>query len=82
MKQIFLNSKKPVGGVCASQDWSQKIPLAKIIFFYKRDILRKHPQIAKKTGSKSEKYKFTNIFSRFFQRGQFSLKGFKQNPMN
>ena len=48
MEQIFLNSKKPVGGVCASQDWSQKIPLAKMIFFYKRDILRKHPQIAKK----------------------------------
>ena len=32
-EKIFLNSKKPVGGVCASQDWSQKIPLAKIIFF-------------------------------------------------
>ena len=41
-------SKKPVRGVCASQDWSQKNPLAKLILFYKRDILRKHPQIAKK----------------------------------
>ena len=48
MKTNIFNSKKPVGGVCASQDWSQKIPLAKMIFFYKRDILRKHPQIAKK----------------------------------
>merc|ERR1711947_43833 len=25
--------KKPVGGVCSSQDWSQKIPLAKRILF-------------------------------------------------
>ena len=48
MKTNIFNSKKPVGGVCASQDWSQKIPLAKIIFFYKRNILRKHPQMAKK----------------------------------
>ena len=57
MRVIFLLKKikkkwgknaKLVGGVCASQDWSQKIPLAKMIFFYKRDILRKHPQIAKK----------------------------------
>ena len=48
MKKIIFNSKKPVGGVCASQDWSQKIPLAKMIIFYKRDILRKYPQIAKK----------------------------------
>ena len=46
MKKIFLNSKKPVGGICASQDWSQKNPLAKIISFYKMDILRKDPQIA------------------------------------
>ena len=82
MKKNIFNSKKPVGGVCASQNWSQKIPLAKIIFFHKRNILRKHPQIAKKTGSKSEKYKFTNIFSKFFQRGQFLLKEFKQNSMN
>ena len=48
-------SKKPVGGVYASQDWSQKKALAKRICFYKRYILRKHPQIAKKIGSKSEK---------------------------
>ena len=41
-------SKKPVGGVYASQDWSQKKALAKRISFYKRYILRKHPQIAKK----------------------------------
>ena len=48
MKQIFLDSKNPVGGVCASQDWSQKNPLIRRISFYKRNILRKHPQIAKK----------------------------------
>ena len=41
-------SKKPVGGVCSSQDWSQKNPLAKRITFYKMDILSKDPQIAKK----------------------------------
>ena len=41
-------SKKPVGGVYASQDWSKKKALAKRISFYKRYILRKHPQIAKK----------------------------------
>ena len=41
-------SKEPVGGVYASQDWSQKKALAKRICFYKRYILRKHPQIAKK----------------------------------
>ena len=48
MRKIFLNSKKPVGGVCASQDWSQINPLAKWILFHKRDILRKYPQIAEK----------------------------------
>ena len=48
-------SKKPVGGVYAGQDWSQKKALTKRICFYKRYILRKHPQIAKKIGSKSEK---------------------------
>ena len=53
MKQIFLDSKNPVGGVCASQDWSQKNPLAKLIFFL-REISRKDSQIAK-SGSKSEK---------------------------
>ena len=41
-------SKKPVGGVCSSQDWSPKNPLAKRIFFYKRGILSRDPQIAKK----------------------------------
>ena len=40
-------SKKPVRGVCARQDWSQKNPLARRILFCKRDILRKHPEIAK-----------------------------------
>merc|ERR1712024_252153 len=50
LKQIFYklgkNPKKPVGGVYASQDWSLKKALAKRICFYKRHILRKHPQIA------------------------------------
>ena len=33
--QIFLNSKKPVGGLCASQDWSQKIHIKKSKCFIK-----------------------------------------------
>ena len=32
-KKMPQKIKKPVGGVCSSQDWSQKIPLAKRIFF-------------------------------------------------
>ena len=48
MKTIFLKRKKHVGGVCSSQDGSQKIPLKKSKMFYKRNILSKHPQIAKK----------------------------------
>ena len=48
-------SKKPVGGVFSSQDWSQKKALAKRNCFHKRYILSKHPQIAKKIGSKSKK---------------------------
>ena len=47
MKTIFLKRKKPVGGVCSSQDGSQKIPLKKSKMFYKRNILSKHPRIAK-----------------------------------
>ena len=54
-------SKKPVGGVYSSQDWSQKKALAKRNCFHRRYILSKHPQIAKKIGSKSE-----NIFSNFY----------------
>ena len=42
------NLKKPVRGVCSSQDWSQINPLAKRIYFYKMDILSKDPEIAKK----------------------------------
>ena len=48
MKTIFLKRRKPVGGVSSSQDGSQKIPLKKSTMFYKRNILSKHPQIAKK----------------------------------
>ena len=40
-------SKKPVGGVYSSQDWSKKKPVNKRICFYKINVLRKHPQIAK-----------------------------------
>ena len=40
--------KKPVRGVCSSQDWSQKNPLAKRNLFYKSDVLSKHPEMAKK----------------------------------
>ena len=49
-KQNGGKIQKPVGGVCASQDWSQKNPLAKRIFFCKKHFLRKHPQVAKKNG--------------------------------
>ena len=48
-------SKKPVGGVFSSQDWSQKKALAKRICFYKRYISKKTPPNSKKLGSKSEK---------------------------
>ena len=65
-------SKKTVGGVYSRQDWSQKKTLAKRICFHKRYILRKHPQIAKKLGLKSEKLDFF----------QFLLRGFEQNSMN
>ena len=43
--------------------------------------MSRDPQIAKKNGLKSEKYKFTNIFTWFLQRGQFLLKEFQQNSM-
>ena len=39
-------SKKPVRGVCSSQDWSQN-PLAKRDLFYKSNVLSKHPEMAK-----------------------------------
>ena len=55
-------SKKPVGGVYAGQDWSPKTALAKRICFYKRHILRKHPQIAKKW-VQSLKNRNSQIFS-------------------
>ena len=47
--------KKPVGGVCSSQDWSQKIPLAKRIFFLEKSLFEQTPPNSKKMGSKSEK---------------------------
>ena len=59
-------SKKPVGGVFASQDWSQKKALAKRICFYKRYILRKHPQIAKRW-VQSLKIGIFAIFSNFYK---------------
>ena len=62
-------SKKHVGSVCASQGWSQKIPLAKITFLLWKGHFAQIPPNSRKSGSKSEKYEFTNIFTRFFQRG-------------
>ena len=53
-----------------------------MIYFRKIKICEKDPQVPKKRGLKSEKYEFTNIFTRFFQYGQFLLKGFKQNSIN
>ena len=81
MKNNILNSKKPVGGVCASQDWSQKIPLKKSKMFYERNVLRKHPQIAKKWVQSLKNTNSQICSLNFFQRGQFLLKGFQQNSM-
>ena len=53
-KKCPKKSKKPVGGVCSSQDWSQKIPLAKRIFF-RKFLFEQTPPNSKKMGSKSEK---------------------------
>ena len=41
--------------------------------FLQKGHFEQTPPIIKKMGSTSEKYKFANIFSRFFQCGQFSL---------
>ena len=60
--------QKPVWGVYASQDWSQKKALAKRICFYKRYILRKHPQIAKTNGFKVWKIGSFDSFQ-FFTKG-------------
>ena len=59
-----------------------KNPITKRINSYKMDICEKDPQVPKKRGLKSEKYKFTNIFTRFVQHGQFLLKGFKLNSIS
>ena len=51
-------------------------------FFYKRGILSKDPQVAKKM-IESLKNRNSQIFSLdFFQRGQFLLKEFQQNSIN
>ena len=68
-------SKKPVGGVYSSQDWSQKKALAKRICFYKRYILRKHPQIAKKWVQSLKNRNFCYFF-------QVLPKKSKQNARN
>ena len=73
-------SKKPVGGVP-----QLKIGLKKSscnFFFFIKGTFWAKTHKYKKNGSKSEKYKFTNIFRRFFQRGKFLIKGFQQNSMN
>ncbi len=48
--KMLTISQKLVALVSASQEWSQKNPLAKRIFFKKMHFLRKHPQVAKKWG--------------------------------
>ncbi len=67
--------QKPVGGVSASQDWSQKNPLAKRIFFCKKHFLRKHPQVAKK-------WVFSLKNRNFCYFSQVLLKKLKQNSRN
>ena len=81
-KQGEKKAKNVKGAFFTDKTGLNLILSQKEFFFYKRDFLRKHPQIAKKNGPKSEKYKFTNIFTRFFQCGQFLLEGSKQNSMN
>ena len=58
-------SKKPVGGVFSSQDWSQKKPLAKINLFLEKVHFAETPPNSKNMGAMSEKQEFTNIFTRF-----------------
>ena len=64
-KKMGKKIQKPVGGVFASQDWSQKNPLAKRNFFRKKHFLRKHPQVAKKWVF-SLKNRNSQIFSQDF----------------
>ena len=60
-------SKKPVWGVFFKSRAVSKKALAKIICFYKRYILKKHPQIAKKNRFKVWKIEFFAIFSNFYK---------------
>ena len=69
------NSKKPVRGVYASQDWSPEKALTKRIQFYKRKCLHEHPQIATKW-VQSLKNLIVGYFFKFLQRG------LKQNSIN
>ena len=64
-KKMPKKIKKPVGGVCSSQDWSQKIPLAKRIFFLEKSLFEQTPPNSKKMGSKSEKQEFLLFFPSF-----------------
>ena len=72
--QMRKKSKKPVGGVYSSQDWSQKKASAKRNCFYKRYILSKHPQIAKKLVQSLKNRNFCYFF-KFLQRGFNPIKG-------
>ena len=74
-KKMPKKIKKPVGGVCSSQDWSQKIPLAKRFFSQKNHFLNKHPQIAKKWVQSLKNRNFCYFF-------QVLPKKSKQNARN
>ena len=84
-KQIFekleINPKNLLGVFAQVKIGLKKILSQEEFFFIKGTFCANTPK-QQKNGSKSEKYKFTNIFTRFFQCGQFLLKGFKQNSMN
>ena len=53
-KKMPKKSKKPVGGVCSSQDWSQKILLT-IRFFLEISLFDQTLRNSKKNGLQSEK---------------------------
>ena len=68
---------------CYLQTWliSKSFLLQKGFFLWNQ-YLWKRPPSNKTNGSKSENYKFTSIFTRFFRRGQFSQKGLSKTQWN
>ena len=63
MKTIFLNSKKPVGGVCSSQDWSKKKSYRQKNSFLENEHFKQTPPNSKKKCIQSLKYMNFAIFS-------------------